>query len=75
MALDTITGSFHFTQAVAATSWVIAHNLNVSAPVVDFWIDDGGSKTKVFPLTVVATDANTVTATFSTAQSGEAVVV
>jgi len=68
MGLQTISGTHHHTQDVAATSWVITHNLNVTEPVVDVFI--GGEK--VIPQTVTATSALICTITFPTAQTGEA---
>ena len=69
------TESYRHTQASASTSWVIAHNLGTSAPVVDVWVDEGGDTVKIMPLSVDVDSANQVTLTFSTAKSGEAIVV
>jgi len=65
-------GGIHHIQSTASTSWVITHNLNTLEPIVDCWINNAGSKTKILPLNVAATDANVCTITFSSAQSGEA---
>ena len=64
------TFGYRHDQTSSSTTWTITHNLNTSAPVVDCWV--GGDK--IMPLTVTATDANTVTITFSTAQTGVAYV-
>jgi len=73
MALEAFKG-FKFTQATPASSWVITHGLGNSAPVVDCWIDVAGTFTKIIPLSVVATSSSVVTITFSSAQSGRAMV-
>lgn len=74
MGLTTRTDVVHFQQTTPSTTWVITHNLNTTAPVVDCWIDNGGNKEKIIPLTVNGTDANTCTITFSIARIGEAAV-
>jgi len=61
---------YNFTQAVAATTWTIAHNLDAAGIIVDVIIDNGGTLEKAIPLTTVETDDNTVTITFPTVQSG-----
>jgi hypothetical protein len=68
---------YNHIQGSANTTWTITHNLNNSNPVVDFWVEDGSplETTKILPLSVVATSANVITATFSTARAGKAVVV
>lgn len=73
MSYETITGYTH-SQTVASTSWVITHNLGTNAPVVDCWVDVLGNKTKILPLSVVATSDVQVTITFSSAYTGEAFV-
>lgn len=71
MALEPLVGTHQHTQDVAATSWVITHNLNTTEPVVDCWI--GGEK--VIPQTITATSALVCTITFPTAQVGKATLV
>lgn len=66
---------FRFEQAVAATTWVITHNLNTNAPVIDIWVDVAGVITKILPQNVVATSTNVVTLTFTTPFAGKAMVV
>ena len=61
-------------QSTADTTWSIVHNLNTLAPIVDCWINVGGTITKILPLSVVATNVSTVTITFSSAQAGVAFV-
>lgn len=67
--------SFHYDQTVAAASWVITHNLNTNAPVIDIWVLVGADLTKILPQNVVVTDVNTVTLTFTVDYTGHAVVV
>lgn len=58
----------------SAATWVVKHNLNTSAPVVDCF-SDGSPDEKIMPASVVATDANTVTITWSVARAGRVYVV
>lgn len=73
--VERINGSYYHTQATADTTWGIDHMLDTTSPVVDCWVDVSGSKTKLLPLSVDVTDANTVVLTFTTATAGEALVV
>ena len=61
---------YNFTQAVAATTWTITHNMDAAGIMIDVIIDNGGTLEKAIPLTTVETDDNTVTITFPTVQSG-----
>jgi hypothetical protein len=70
-----INGSYYYEQATASDTWTIVHNLNTDSPVVDCWVDVSGSKTKLLPLSVDVTDANTVVLTFTATTAGEALVV
>ena len=74
MSLSTFAGSYQEEVSVAATSWVINHNLNTNTPVVDVWYDDSGTWKKLLPLSVTATDANTVTIGFTSATAGKVIV-
>ena len=58
----------------SATTWVVKHRLNTSAPVVDCF-SGGSPDEKIMPASVVATDANTVTITWSVARAGRVYVV
>lgn len=73
MSLEAFKG-FKHTQSVASTTWTINHGLGTETPIVDCWIDVSGTFTKILPLSVVATSSTTVTITFSSAQSGRAMV-
>ena len=73
MSLAPVTG-FKHDQTAANTTWVITHNLDTTAPIVDCWVDVSGTMTKILPLSVVATSNLVVTITFSTAYAGRAYV-
>ena len=76
MSLSTRVDGYLHTQSSASLTWTIVHNLGTVSPVIDAWTDDGfGNTVKILPSSVVATDANTVTLTFSTVRSGQAMVV
>ena len=63
---------YNFTQAVAATTWTIEHNMDAAGVVMDIIVDNTGTLEKVIPLSTVETDSNTITVTFPSAQSGYA---
>ena len=67
--------AYDHTQGASDTTWTISHNLNTDAVAVDVFINNGGNVEKVLPLTVTATSNNTLTVTFSTAQTGYARVI
>ena len=69
MTTETLVGH-RFEQTSASTTWAIQHNLGTEAPIVDVWIDISGTIHKVMPLSVVVDDANNITITFSSAQTG-----
>lgn len=66
---------FVYNQETPSDTWVISHNLNTNAPVVDCWVNDDGNLRKIFPLSVSVTSSNTVTVTFSTPYAGKAYVI
>ena len=74
MGLSTFKGTYQEEITVAATSWVITHNLGTETPVVDCWYDDSGTWKKISPLSVVATSTNVVTITFTSATAGKVIV-
>lgn len=65
---------FEHTQGSANTTWTITHNLGISNPIIDFWTDDATPE-KILPSSVIATNSNTITATFSSSRAGTAVAV
>lgn len=60
------------TQDTPATEWTINHRLNTLAPVIDVWIDVDGVMTKILPLNITVTDANTTVVSFSSPRTGKA---
>lgn len=64
----------HAETFTASTSWVVQHNLGRVAPVVDCFTG-GSPDEKIIPASVVATDENTVTITWSVATAGRVYVV
>ena len=75
MAITTLQDTVRHTQTIATDTWVITHNLNTTAPIVDCWVDNNGEKTKIIPSAVTATSVNVVTLSFSSARVGSAVIV
>lgn len=76
MSLKVLQNSYKHTQTTPSTTWTITHNLGVTEPIVDVWIDNGsGLLEKIIPLNVSATNNTEVVITFSTAKSGTALVV
>jgi len=67
--------SFNHSQGTSSTSWVITHNLDVGETVVDTLIDNGGNLEKILPLSVIHTDNNTLTISFTAAQTGKARII
>ena len=66
---------YNHTQSTPSTTWTITHNLNTTSVVTDTSINFGGNLEKILPLNVVLTDANTLTVTFSSAQTGKVRIV
>lgn len=62
---------FEYTQAVASTSWVIAHGMGMY-PIVDVFVDYQGESQKILPRSVAYTNTNTCTITFSQPLTGKA---
>ena len=70
--------SFRHTQATAATTWTVNHNLNASSPFIvhaTFFVDTGGGVIKpILPQDMTYVSANQLTVTFSTTYSGYALI-
>jgi hypothetical protein len=62
---------FQFTQSPGSTTWNIIHNLNTFTPLVDTY---DSSYNQLIPAGVVSIDANTTQISFSTSQSGYAIL-
>ena len=78
--LGNISGSFSglgigqkykHSQTVAATTWTVSHNFDYQYVNVDIY---DGNDQMVIPTTLTATDSNTITLTFSSPVSGNAIV-
>ena len=67
--------SYNFSQSISASTWIIPHNLNSLNVVVDVYINNGGNIEKIIPSNFQVTDANTLTVTFTSAQTGYARIV
>ena len=63
---------FTYTQATPATTWNVLHALNIQTPVVHVFIETDDGIQRVIPLHVTPVDANNLTITFTSAQSGYA---
>lgn len=62
---------FTYYQASPATTWTVVHNLDAPVVVSDANIIGPSSTVeKILPQEVVITDSNTLTVTFSSAESG-----
>lgn len=75
MPLSIMTYGFIHDQTAASSNWLITHNLNTIAPVVDCFVDVGPNRLKIIPLSVQATSSTVVVVTFSQAFTGQANVV
>jgi hypothetical protein len=58
---------------VAATSWVVNHNVP-GYPIVDVYVDISGTLTKIIPQAVTYNTTTQVTISFSTPFSGKVVI-
>ncbi|MEM4260927.1 MAG: hypothetical protein QXG00_06835 [Candidatus Woesearchaeota archaeon] len=67
--------TYKHTQASASTTWIISHNLNSIDILFEIYVDIGGSDYKpILPNDFSFTNSNTITLTFSSAQSGYAII-
>jgi len=70
--------TYTHTQGSGSTTWTVTHNFNSDAVAIDVFVDDGPnspSYDKILPDTVIRTDVNTITVTFSSSRTGVARVV
>lgn len=68
---------YRHTQAAGSNTWTITHNLGLSSPyhaTVDFFVNTANGVKPILPLDVTFVSANQLTATFSNAETGYAVV-
>lgn len=66
---------YRHTQDTPSTTWVVNHKLGLDQPIIDVFVDDNGTTTRILPVTVVVTDENNVTLTFTNAIAGSAEVM
>ena len=67
--------TYDHNQPSGSSSWVVNHNFNTDAVAIDVFIDNGGDLEKILPADIVASSSNTITITFSSAQTGWARVI
>lgn len=61
------------TQTLPATAWTIVHNFG-TYPVSDIVVTQSGSRVKILPVSVIYDSVNQVTANFSSAIAGTAIL-
>jgi len=66
--------SFRQQFATASATWTINHNLDTTDIIVQFF-DDSSPPKQIIPLNVEITSSNTITATFSKAVAGRAIII
>lgn len=66
---------YNHVQSSSSATWTITHNLNSTSVVTDAFINFNGNLEKILPLNVVITSVNTLTVTFSSAQTGRCRIV
>ncbi len=70
---------YRHTQSTASDTWVIQHNLggngSQGVPMVEVLWDNGGQLQKLVPAGIEMTDRNTVTITFNSARTGQAIIL
>lgn len=67
--------TYDHNQASGSSSWVINHDFDTDSVAIDVFVDNGGDLEKILPADVVASSDNTLTITFSSAQTGWARVI
>jgi 3-oxoacyl-ACP reductase-like protein len=74
-----VTSVYRHTQSTPSTLWTVAHNLSGSGsqgvPAVDVIVDYNGTRTKMMPDEITIVDKDTLTISFSVAQSGTAIII
>lgn len=66
---------YNYTQSVAATTWVIAHNLSATETINDIFVNNNGNLEKIIPLSVIHTSNDILTVTFSNIETGYARII
>lgn len=63
--------TYTHTQAIAASTWNVTHNLG-HPPVVDVWVDYQGEQQKILPRQIIHVNLNEMQIVFSVARTGQA---
>ena len=70
---------YNHSQIAPSTTWVVNHNLGGNGssgfPIVEVIANRDGIKTKMIPFEITVNDKNTLTVSFTTAQSGSALIL
>jgi hypothetical protein len=66
--------SYTHHQETPQNEWNITHDLDISNPVVDTWIETEDGTTLILPLEIRVIDNNKIRITFSQDLSGHAVI-
>jgi hypothetical protein len=64
-------------QTVAQSSWTLSHGLGLAAPYIaetQFFVNTSNGVKAIIPQDITFTDSNTITVTFSNAESGYAII-
>jgi hypothetical protein len=75
MPVTSVQDSFTHEQTTASDTWTITHNLRLNQPVVNVWVDLDSTLTRIYPSNVNASDSNTVVISFSSPQTGKAIII
>lgn len=63
---------YHHVQEVAASTWTVTHNLDLTAAAVDVVVNVNGTEQVIFPSKVTKPDSNTIVIEFSSDRAGKA---
>ena len=74
LASRRVAGVVTHTQDTPATVWTITHNLQ-TYPIVDVYVDVGGTVEKIIPMSVTYVTANACEVEFSAPVAGFATIV
>lgn len=74
VAAETGSSRYVHTQATAAATWIIVHNLGTTEIGSAFFMDDSVPRFQIYPDYIEMTDDNTLTIGFTPALAGKAVI-
>lgn len=77
MSRAIVTNRYRHEQTTSSTTWNVAHNLNVTSPIVDVWIQELSVPPYVNSdaYQVTRVDANNLTIEFMTSKTGIALII